>query len=138
METSFRLGLIPDQHLEQLTGIMEYGRKAFDERPAVSDFFASLKLVLQREKKRRHYELEGEWFEINVEHGFSRICPSARVCLYDFFEGKVEEFEDTEPPIATFFQRVAEQLRKNIEEEVSPEHLEKINNARQSTAFKQV
>ncbi len=138
METSFRLGLIPDRHLDQLTAVMKYSRDAFSDRPAVSDFFASLKLVLKREKKRRLYDLEGEWFEINVEHGFSRICPSARVCLYDFFLEKAEEFEESEPPIASFFKRVAKQLKKNIEEEVSPTVLEEINKARQSLTSKQV
>lgn len=129
---SLRMGLVLDRHLEQLSKIMNHARRAFASRPPAADFFASLETVVDLEKQRRHHNLEGQWDETPWQFDLHRLTPSSQVCLLKFFEQKKEEFCEEEPPVASFFQQVADYLQVYMEDNLPEEIREEVESARQS------
>ncbi|MGM0380628.1 MAG: hypothetical protein ACQEP7_01440 [bacterium] len=129
---SIRMGLVLDRHLEQLSKIMNHGRQVFASRPQVADFFGSLETVVHLEQQRRQHSLEGQWDESPWEFDFDRLTPSAQICIYEFFRGKQEEFTGEEPPIASFFNQVANHLNRYMKRELPEDIKDKVEEAHET------
>ncbi len=129
---SIRMGLVLDRHLKQLSKIMDHGRRAFASRPPAADFFASLETVVHLEQQRRHHGLEGQWDETPWQFDLDRLTPSAQVCLLGFFNNKKQEFDEEEPPLATFFKQVALYLDRYMENNLPEDVRKKVEAAHRS------
>lgn len=130
MTTKFRLGLVSNSHLRQLVSIVDYSRETFSSRPPVQDFFSKLKHVLECEQIRREEKLEDEWYEIEADFDLSSVNPVALIFLEEFFHEKAENFAQSEPPVSSFFSRLADVLSDYLSREVPDSVFEEVTSAR--------
>lgn len=121
MDADLNLGLIRDTHLTQLFLLFDHANKSFNDRESTAEFFDSIRDLLIEENHRRQDDRESEQHTVQWSHDVNDMPPVTIMCLMDFFRRKRREFEETNPPVSTFFGTFQRLLEEGTERYVDPE-----------------